>query len=386
MNVAEVYRLRPYPNIDAAKGVSPVAKPTVRFLLPGLTRQPVGGYKVAYEYANYLATHYADLVLVEVHHAKWFQFAQLHHQQSRVRILADYAKQAVLRIGGVRWYPLNRAVKSRVWIGRPKMHSNPEDIWIATSCQTAPFASEQSTAGNGVYFIQHFETWAAPQGFVEETWRLDLDKVVIAPWLLDKAHELGVTATYIPNAIDPGHFQLGEPQQQRSRSVLAMISSIPFKRLDLIIEAFDALHRADPNIVLRTFGTIPRPPELPAYVQHTKNPSPSELTGLYQQSRVYLTASDAEGWHLPPAEALLCGCALVSTDIGGVRAYADGVALFSPPGDAGSLAINARYLCDRPIEAQERVDVGRAALLSYTPALAADRFAQFCVGRLRDPA
>lgn len=363
-----------------------MTKPTVRFFLPGLARRAVGGYKVAYEYANHLASCYADLVAVEVHHAMWFRIAVPARQLSRPHALTEYAKQALLSIRGVRWYPLDRAVKSKVWIGRPRIDAQPDDVWVATACQTAPFVSEQSTPGRGVYFIQHFESWGAPQEFVEETWRLNLDKVVIAPWLLGKAAELGVTATYIPNAIDAEQFRLGPPQQQRPRSVLAMISAVSFKRLDLVVAAFEAIHRRDPEIVLRTFGTIPRPAELPAYVNHTKDPTPAELVALYQSSRVYMTASDAEGWHLPPAEAALCGCALVSTDIGGVRAYAESFAMFSPPGQAEPLADNARYLCDHPVEAQRRVNEGRASLTSYTPAAAADRFAQFCIGRLRSTA
>ncbi len=39
-------------------------------------------------------------------------------------------------------------------------------------------------------------------------------------------------------------------------------------------------------------------------------------------SAIFFTPSVGEGWALPPAEAMSCGCALVCTDIGGHADYA----------------------------------------------------------------
>lgn len=58
-----------------------------------------------------------------------------------------------------------------------------------------------------------------------------------------------------------------------------------------------------------------------------------------------------EGWGLPPAEAMACGCVFVGTDSGGCRDYAinNETALLSPPRDQKSLLDN---LC-RVIENRE---------------------------------
>jgi glycosyltransferase involved in cell wall biosynthesis len=50
----------------------------------------------------------------------------------------------------------------------------------------------------------------------------------------------------------------------------------------------------------------------------------------------------AEGWPLPPAEAMMSGCALAATDIGGHREYAvpGDTALLSPPSNPTALAAN----------------------------------------------
>ena len=50
--------------------------------------------------------------------------------------------------------------------------------------------------------------------------------------------------------------------------------------------------------------------------------SQQRLSKLFNRTSAYLCTSQVEGWHLPPAEAMSCGSALVSSDIGGVRDYA----------------------------------------------------------------
>ena len=57
---------------------------------------------------------------------------------------------------------------------------------------------------------------------------------------------------------------------------------------------------------------------------------------------IFIGPSWAEGWPLPPAEAMQCGAAPCLTDIGGHREYgiAGKTALLSPPKEPGALAQN----------------------------------------------
>src|SRR5262249_44957876 len=50
--------------------------------------------------------------------------------------------------------------------------------------------------------------------------------------------------------------------------------------------------------------------------------SPQQLTELYNSCQVFLNPSWMEGWGLPAAEAMACGCALVSTANSGVNEFA----------------------------------------------------------------
>ena len=81
---------------------------------------------------------------------------------------------------------------------------------------------------------------------------------------------------------------------------------------------------------------------------------------IYNRSSIFLSPSLAEGFGLPPAEAAACGCALVCTDSGGVRDYAEhGVtALLSAPQDPVTLAEHIHMLLqDEPL----RVRLAEAA-------------------------
>ena len=72
------------------------------------------------------------------------------------------------------------------------------------------------------------------------------------------------------------------------------------------------------------------------------NVSEGKLVQIYNSVSIFLSSSLAEGFALPPAEALACGCAVVATDSGGIREYAEHgkTALLSPPGHPEALAQN----------------------------------------------
>lgn len=115
-----------------------------------------------------------------------------------------------------------------------------------------------------------------------------------------------------------------------------------------------------------TFGQAVRPKQLDSRVSYVQDPSHGTLTELYRSARVYMCGSDAEGWHLPPAEATLSGAAVVSTDIGGVRASMGDDALYAPPGDPHALAQQVMVALDDPAAAQTRVDRARERLAETT--------------------
>ncbi|WNB85208.1 glycosyltransferase family 4 protein [Cellulomonas sp. ATA003] len=206
----------------------------------------------------------------------------------------------------------------------------------------------------GAYLIQHFEDWLADRAYVEETWRLPLRRLVVSGWLLRTAEQMGLTAEHVPNAIDAAEFPAGPPTDERPASVLALVSPHAWKRTDLVEGVYRQLGVSHPGVRLATFGVGPRPSGLPDSAVHHQNPSRAALRDLYRSSRVYLCASDSEGWGLPPAEAMSSGSAVVSTDLPSIREYADGVALFAPVGDGAELYRLVSELLDDGAECRRR--------------------------------
>ena len=116
-----------------------------------------------------------------------------------------------------------------------------------------------------------------------------------------------------------------------------------WKGADEGVAALEIARQSVPDLQAVLFGTDPRPADLPGWIEYAQDPDQRDLVDeIYNGSAVYLCPSHAEGWHLPPAEAMGCGCAVVSTDIDGVRDYAhDGTtALLSPVRDPEALAAN----------------------------------------------
>jgi glycosyltransferase involved in cell wall biosynthesis len=88
------------------------------------------------------------------------------------------------------------------------------------------------------------------------------------------------------------------------------------------IQALQLVKDRVPNLQAVLFGTEPRCDDMPGWIKYSQRPSRQELVELYNSCRIFLNPSWTEGWGLPAAEAMACGCALVSADNGGVNEFA----------------------------------------------------------------
>src|SRR5690606_17869924 len=195
-----------------------------------------------------------------------------------------------------------------------------------------------ASKGARYHLIQGYEVWNGAEDRVHAVWRAPLHKIFIARWLLDRALELGVEpagTTLIPNAVDLDVFTLRRPIETRTARVAMLYASHEYKGGSLGLEMLARAKERVPSLSAVLFG-LERAPPLPPWIRYIRNASAQQLAAdVYNTSAVYLCPSLSEGWHLPPAEALACGCALVSSDIGGVLDYAVAgeTALLYPPGD-----------------------------------------------------
>lgn len=328
----------------------------VTFVLPGPGEKPMGGYKVVYEYANRLSSRGHRVTIVHP--------TRLNDTSGVVENLKKYfryfQRKADRSYLPERWFDLDKRVIS-LWVPSLEEDQIPDsDIIIATLWRTAEWISGYGAAkGKKYYLIQHFEDWSGPEDRVLATWSLPLHKVVISKWLAEIAENLGESYTYIPNGLDFTRFGIDIPVEDRDpRTVMMLFHDEPWKGSIDGLAALQMAKAAYPDLRVILFG-VPRGSTLPEWIEYHRNPRQETLRRLYNRSSIFLAPSWAEGWPLPPAEAMMSGAALVATDIGGHHEYArHGInALLSPPKNPEALARNLISLLENPAR---RISLARA--------------------------
>jgi glycosyltransferase involved in cell wall biosynthesis len=144
-----------------------------------------------------------------------------------------------------------------------------------------------------------------------------------------------------------------------------MFSYVPFKRSADGIKALTIAKQQFPDLEAVLFGVSPRAPSLPPWITYVSDPSQQYLVeNILNRSSIVLSPSLAEGFGLPAAEGAACGCAVVSTDSGGVRDFIipGESGLLSAPGDPEALARNlCRLLGDDNLRVQ-LAELGRLSV------------------------
>jgi len=325
------------------------SKLKITFALPGPGAKPMGGYKVVYEYANHLSRKGHAVTVVHSARGCPREMRLFDHAKNGIRYL-----QAAMS-GNFRpdsWFPVDSDVRLMCVPSLSERWIPNADVVIATAWLTAEWVSGYSAAkGRGFYLIQGLETWYGQEEKVYSTWKAPLSKIVIANWLLDVAKRLGEAAVYIPNGLSADEFQMDIPPEERDpKHIMMLYHEGKWKGSATGIEALSMVRLKEPDIRATLFGTSARPDALPPWIDYYQKPERHLLRALYNQSAIFVAPSLSEGWGLPSSEAMLCGTALVATDIGGHREFAfhEETALLSPAQNPQSLSNNILRLVRNP--------------------------------------
>lgn len=323
----------------------------INFTLPAYYSSPIGGYLVVYEYANFLAAHghHVTIIYPRRHHESDPARSFFQPLKDRLRIRETLYRNKPL----VSWFNLHPDVKLVLTPDLRASNIPDADVTVATAWQTAGAINIlPASKGRKFYLIQHYETWSGPKHKVDATWLMSINKVVISKWLYELGKELGAhNLRYIPNGIDLMRYRVITPPERRPMSVVSLYHHEKFKGVPDALATLEIFHGQFPSIPISMFGTPPRGKDIPDWINYFENPAQDVLVrDIYNGHAVYLGASLAEGWALPPAEAMACGCAFVGTDIGGFREYAKNgeTALLSPAGDREALLQNLCAIVQSP--------------------------------------
>jgi glycosyltransferase involved in cell wall biosynthesis len=217
------------------------------------------------------------------------------------------------------------------------------DIVVATWWETAYFVSGYSKdRGEKFYLVQHYEVWGGPKEDVDKSYRLGLRNIVNSSWLkeiLEKKLGAGVEAL-IPHAPDLEQFYPENGKRVHGKiRVLMPYRNIKWKGDEDGIRAFEIARGKRPEIELVMFGPD-WGDDVPRHAEFHKRPSDDELRSIYNSCDIFLFPSKSEGFGMPPMEAMVCKCAVVTTNVGAVSDYtiAGKTAFVFPPNSPESLA------------------------------------------------
>jgi L-malate glycosyltransferase len=351
------------------------SSPTMRvtFVLPSYPWRPSGGYRVVYEYSNGLAERGHEVAVVHTRRLTGGAPSVAVTDPARwLRRKAGWVRRQLFR-PRLRWQPLDPRV-SMLYVPEPTPRYLPNaDAVFATVWETTEYVRKcPPQKGQKFHLVMDFYPWMAPREELERAWRWPLKKVSISRWLYEMIRRAGVPAddvTNIPIAVDHRRFRMTEPIAGRSKRIAMMYALAKYKAAEDGIRALEIAKQRHPDLEAVVFGPERwKPRGLPSWVVYRGHAPEMELVKIYNSSRLFVCSSAAEGFALPPAEAMACGCAVAATDCGGIREFAEHEinALLSPPLDPDSLANSIIRLLEQDELRCEIAEAGLKRIREFT--------------------
>lgn len=275
------------------------------------------------------------------------------------------------------WFPLRTPITQLgpgLWRDLPSSR-----VVVATSYRTAEELLRWPEVNRrGVYFIQSYETWSGSKRRVDATWREFGRVIVSSEWLRKLATErfgkrdVGL-ALY---GVDLETFRPARTPVSRTRPVVGfMWDDRSFKGEKELVRCVEILSRRG-KVRVRAFGNGTKP--LAPEVEFLGPLSGSDLADFYRSLDVFVSASRLESGPMTIPEAMACGVAVVSTDVGNVRLWSDGGrnCRLVVPGDADGLADAVSELLASSGERTRIADAARGHIAQFTWDRTARQFEQ----------
>lgn len=288
----------------------------INIILPFATRVPGGGHKIIYEYANRLQERGH---VVNLYHPIYLKYLS-HSRPLLVKFIGQYLTSA----HRPKWFNLSNKVNSYLIPFINNFFIKDADVIIATWWSTASPVNKLSSAkGNKYYYIQHYENWDGPVDKLHESYSMGLRNIITAPWLKEiiEKHN-GIIHAQVPYGLDFDVFKVTNRIESRENTNVSMLYHfLDWKGAkDGMYAILKAKEKFD-KLSVKLFGVVPRPSDLPEWIEYYYKPDITKLVEIYNNSSIFICPSWHEGWGLPSCEAMSCGCALLSTKNGGVEAY-----------------------------------------------------------------
>ncbi len=309
----------------------------ITFLFPGKPHNPVGGYKVAFEYANRFANDGYEVSLlypIQIIRPERF-FRRIYNVLRYFRFKGRFSSNI--------WFSIDPKISETVLFN---FSSLPEsDIYVCTSVETAIALQKSKVRQNclKLYFIQGFENWNVSEEQLLASYRYPFVKIVINPFLERIVKQQGCDCYYIPNGFNRNEYSLSIPVEQKEAATVSILYHIhDTKDFKTGLRAISMAKERCPELKALLFGAYEKPAGLPEWCEFYHNPDLETHNEINNRAAIYVGPSRMEGFCLTIGEAMMCGQAVVCTDNPGytVLAKNNRNALVSKIGDADALAQN----------------------------------------------
>lgn len=196
-------------------------------------------------------------------------------------------------------------------------------VKVATWWQTASWVAPNLQPGEaGFYLVQDLDQETYAFDHSGSSYKLGLIPIVESAWVAEQLrNRWNLSPINVSLGIDHDVFKpLNVPRDINRVFTTYRPASGPndLKGFSTALRVVQIARNQNPAASLVTFGNqgFPRVPADIPHI-HVATPSDEKLRELYSQAGAYLMTSRHEGFGLPAAEAMACGCPVVCTDAHG---------------------------------------------------------------------
>lgn len=322
----------------------------INFLSPGFYRS--GGLLTVYDYSQRFVQNGHQVTLYIPKRIYNFQVDKIQPIEILRRIVRRFKVDRNKYLSELNKYNFNVKI---VPVLKEK-YIDDADVTIATAWPTAYDLNRlDKCKGEKVYFIQDYEVWDSNIKYVDLSYKLPLKRIVISKYLQDLLIEkFNVQSEIVKTSINFNIYNNSEKVFNKNTVILFIYSLADRKNVNIILKSLEYVKKQYPSIIIKSFG-FEEFLNLPDYIQYYQNPDIEERLRLYRTSDIFLLSSNFEGFGIPPAEAMACKCAVISTDVGAIREYSEnGISSLIVPTNNVSEFIKAiEYLITNPSELQK---------------------------------
>ncbi|MCZ9310872.1 glycosyltransferase family 4 protein [Weissella koreensis] len=294
----------------------------ITWVLPQNYDTPIGGYKIVYQYANYLSSigHHVRIIFLKnpvyAKHSKLYQYARELYWKTFNK--SPFRKE-------VTWFNISSNIEIDWNISSDIITFDQDEKVIATAYWTADVVNEANIPFlNKFYFIQDYEIFSGTINDVDNTWKFPLNKFAVSSWLSDLGKtKFGENVKFIPNFLDlSDNFHVTNDVSNRGNVIALLNHPNERKNTKLGLDIINLVREKNPKVNVKLFGTEDFDNDNYNYIEYFKRPSRKQLRdNIYNQSMIYLLPSEYEGWGLTAMEAMASGDIVISNDNGGVNDF-----------------------------------------------------------------